>query len=80
MSEQERVNAPQRLRKDMQTGRRDLIGLKERRRGLEGPCECVSERELEIKGASAREGGAELGNPEAISASICLSVRLLPVV
>lgn len=59
----------------MQTGRRDLIGLKERRRGLEGPCECVSERKIEIKGASAHEGDAELDNPEAISASVYLSVR-----
>lgn len=53
MSENEQVNELKQLREDMQTGKRDLIGLKERRRGLEGRSKCMSEREMEIKGATA---------------------------
>lgn len=80
MSENEQVNELEQLREDMQTGKRDLIGLKERRRGLEGRSKCMSEREMEIKGATAREEDIELDNPEAISASVCPSACLLPVV
>lgn len=56
MSENKRGNSPLRLREDMQTGRRDLIGPRERR-GLEGRRECLSERERQRLKERLRERG-----------------------
>lgn len=64
----------------MQTGKRDLIGLKERKRGLEGRSQCMSEKEMKIKGATVREEDTERDEPKAISASLCPSACLLSVV